>query len=482
MSAIALHDQPIWVSMTELGPNRIDPLYYDPSLTVAEKCLRANGSLRWKRLGEVSSKITSFGAYELTNHIRFVHPSEDSIPFLTVTEITNPFVEIGLARHIDRQSHQILEKSRCSEGTLLLSMAGSIGRIGIVPQGATECNSNQDVAKIFVDTQQSDPYFLGAYFSTAIGTASCEREAAGAVQKHLYLHNIETLPVPDPPVSIRIAIGNKVRCAEKLRKKADINTLSAIQLLNECFGSIDLSQLTPNSDGSCDYFAGVVKSEQLGLFHGAQFYSPKRQRAVEAIKDTGIAVRIGDYGLRVRSKGKMNSGRLHIDPASVGATNGYWSSGKSDEGGDVALAAPGQVLFLRMRPYLNKTTINSTTEIVSASPEFLIYEVGGIDAYYVSLCLRQPWALAQVAEIATGDRPRVDGEFVDEVLVPWPTEKKRNAIGELYKSSFAFRQRADMLVYQSIDDVEKLIQGKLDERQYIAEGRILAEEFSIGNP
>ena len=135
-----------------------------------------------------------------------------------------------------------------------------------------------------------------------------------------------------------------------------------------------------------------------------------------------------------------------------------------------------------MRPYLNKTTINDTDQSVSGSPEFLVYDFDGLDAYYAALCLRQPWALAQVAEIATGDRPRVDGEFVDEVVVPWPVEPIRHQIGQLYQSSFAFRRRADRLVHQAVADVESLIDGKLDEAACLAEGRKLAEEFGLEVP
>ena len=228
MNVQSLRTKPIWIASSEVVPSRLDPEYYDPALTIAEKHLRSDCKLKWKRFRDiVSEPIYSFGAYELTSHITFVPPGTGTVPFLTVTEIENPFIAMERARHIDRRSHELLSKSACQPGTLLLSMAGSIGRVAVVPSSSGPCNSNQDVAKAIVDKDVSDPYFLSAYFTSSVGIAACEREAAGAVQKHLYLYNIEQLPVPDPSCQVRLAIGNKLRVAENLRSRVRALTESA---------------------------------------------------------------------------------------------------------------------------------------------------------------------------------------------------------------------------------------------------------------
>src|SRR5205823_4435927 len=113
--------------------------------------------------------------------------------------------------------------------------------------------------------------------------------------------------------------------------------------------------------------------------------------------------------------------------------------------------------FLRMRPNLNRTTIVDVGESVTASAEYLAYRFErSEDAYFVALCLRQLLALAQVVDLATGDRPRVDAEFVDEILLPWPATEARDSIGKGYKSSFADQRRADSLTQAAICDVEAL--------------------------
>ena len=65
------------------------------------------------------------------------------------------------------------------------------------------------------------------------------------------------------------------------------------------------------------------------------------------------------------------------------------------------------------------------------------------------------------------------------MVVPWPEPSVRKDIGELYKSTFALRRRADSLVQQAVSDVENLIDGTLDESACVEQGRQLAEEFGL---
>jgi hypothetical protein len=136
-----------------------------------------------------------------------------------------------------------------------------------------------------------------------------------------------------------------------------------------------------------------------------------------------------------------------------------------------------------MRPNLNRTTIVDVAESVTASAEYLAYRFEhSDDAYFVALCLRQPFALAQVLDLATGDRPRVDAEFVDQILLPWPATESRDSIGNRYKSSFADQRRADDLTQAAIRDVESMINGTLDEAGAVTRGRQLATEFGLEAP
>lgn len=365
-------------------------------------------------------------------------------------------------------------------GDILYTMSGSVGFTAVYPEEFELASCSNTIARARVkDTKENDPYYIALFLNSSLGMSQSQRLVSGGILGHVMPNFVKRLRILLPKSPIQHAIGHKVRAAERLRAVASSSVADAVARINQLLGTADFSGLKPNPDGACDYFSGFVLAAELGLFHGAQFFAPKRKRAVALVKASGIGDKLGSYGRRVRAKGKQKASRGHVDPANVSAGDGYWFSGGSDDGGDVVLAKPGQTLFLRMRPYLNKTTINDTEQVVSGSPEFLVYEFGGLDAYYATLCFRQPWALAQVAEIATGDRPRVDGEFVDEVVVPWPDEPIRHEIGQLYQSIFALRRRADRLVQQAIADVEALIDGSFKEDECLECGCELAKEFGL---
>lgn len=463
-------------SWTTIGDYRADAEYYRPE---HREFFDSLTRVPHRRLGQIAKmrrpQYRTTSAYDpgkLTNGIKFLSP----------TEVVNQWVDWSIVREVVSSAWEDYPAGRATKGDLLLEVKGDATKVYLlgdnIPAKTMISGSFQQI-RLKVEHEE---WYVYAVFLSGVWRRQRQRLQSNINIKYVDKEALLTVVLPWPDNAIRASIGHKVRAAERLRAVATSNVSKAVSRIEGLLGTTDFSALKPNPDGSCDYFSEFVSVSDLSLFHGAQFYAPKRKRAVALIKATGIAERLGTHGHRIRAKGKQKANRGHVDPANVSGSDGYWYAGGTADGGDVVLAKPGHTLFLRMRPYLNKTTINDSAQVVSGSPEFLVYEFDGLDAYFATLCLRQPWALAQVAEIATGDRPRVDGEFVDEVMVPWPDESVRHEIGQLYKSSFALRRRADQLVQQAIADVENLIDGKLDEDQCLAEGRKLAEEFGLEVP
>src|SRR5271157_4879504 len=464
-----------WLSPSNLL-HRFDARYYSPEYIAIEDALE-NSPYKWAYLGTFVERIFKGAFYILADEY-----VSSGIPFIRVGDINAGYVDLSRCVHLTPELHRRESKTRVQPGYLLIAKSGELRHCAIVPDSIREANISQDLVGVTLKTEQIHPHYLQMYLSSGFGYEQMTRGIQGNAHPHISNDEFKLVRVANAPITVQRSIGQKVRAAERLRAAAAANVCDAVSQVSELLGTGDYSALKPNADGACDYFSGFVTLADLGMFHGAQFYAPKRKRAVSLINATGIGEKLGIHGRRVRSKGKRKAVRGHVDPANVSGGDGFWYSGGSDDGGDVVLAKPGHALFLRMRPYLNKTTINDTNQVVSGSPEFLVYEFDGLDAYYATMCLRQPWALAQVAEIATGDRPRVDGEFVDEVVVPWPDDSIRHEIGQLYQSSFALRRRADKLVQHAIADVENLIGGKLDEAACLAGGRNLAEEFGLEVP
>jgi type I restriction enzyme S subunit len=485
MTTTPLHERPVWVPVPEMGSNRFDPLYYDPTLTVAERHFRAKGTLPWKRLSDVSRDIYSFGAYELTNSIRFVDPGVGTIPFVNVTEIANPFVEYERARHIDRASHELLEKSVCRPGTLLLSMSGSIGRVGVLPQAAGECNSNQHVAKIVIDPDLHDAHFLAVYFSARIGIASCEREAAGAVQKELYLYNISTLPIPDPKKPVRTSIGHKVRAAERLRVAAESSVRSAIQELETALGwpiPLDPSQIAYAPAGevgkridALPYLPRFVAVRNLLKSHGAKTLEQIGATAVNGCESRDFVT----AGQRYLIVGDMESWHLK-------SPNEWSCIPKDADVPDKARPDSGDLLCIRTGPVGYMVSWEPCYGNAVLSSHWIRIrgdEEAGFDAGYMAILSQLPaWQIMMQAIVYGAVQPQISQEDILDVPVPFIGTELAKRCSKNYRQSVADAFRAKKLVQDAIADVENLIDGKLDEDQCLAEGRKLAEEFGLEVP
>lgn len=484
MTTTPLHERPVWVPVPELGANRFDPLYYDPTLTIAEHHLRSNGKLAWRRLKQVANDVYSFGAYELTNHIRFVEPGNGSIPFVTVTEIDNPFVDISRVRHIDRQSHELLDKSRCGPATLLLSMAGTIGRTGVIPEGIGECNSNQDVAKVSVNIAESDPYFLASYFSTKVGVAACEREAAGAVQKHLYLYNIEQLPVPYPAQQFRTSIGHKVRAAERLRAAA----ATAQNAISIWLASVLPQWEEPHEQlGVMPVFNRVIDPERLDPWYNHHQF----QQLESTLKGISSLVPLSSVATLVADRWNGSSGEIEyieigeFDLAQGTAHGKVITAANAPSRAQIA-GRIGDLAVSLVRP--NRKNIvfiqgsGRRPIVVTSGCEVLRFPDADTAALY-SVVLRHNAITHQIMRWNTGTSyPAIEQLRVDRILVPSVPDDKRGDLMKTARLAVTGVERAKALTQQAIMDVENLIDGKLDEDQCLDEGRKLAEEFGLEVP
>ncbi|MBF8275623.1 MAG: restriction endonuclease subunit [Candidatus Brocadiaceae bacterium] len=101
------------------------------------------------KLGEVCERITK-GTTPTTMGDKFV---EKGITFLRAECIQD---EVGIdeskALFINEETHDKLKRSKLVENDILITIAGTIGRIGIVPKRIIPANTNQAIGIIRIDT------------------------------------------------------------------------------------------------------------------------------------------------------------------------------------------------------------------------------------------------------------------------------------------------------------------------------------------
>ncbi len=179
------------------------------------------------RLAELSKVITK-GTTPTSIGFEF---SNDGVRFLRVQNIEGGTVNYERdTLFIDESTHQALKRSQIQPGDILVSIAGTIGRSGVVPKDSPPLNCNQAVAIIRTNGGVSRPYLR-----SWLESSDAQRQMIGATVtgtiSNLSLTQLGNLIVPVPSLPEQRRIAEVLDRAEALRAKrraalAQLDTLT----------------------------------------------------------------------------------------------------------------------------------------------------------------------------------------------------------------------------------------------------------------
>ena len=187
---------------------------------------------RWVSLGDVSTKISK-GTTPTTLGHNFV---SSGIPFLRAEDIQSGAIDSSkVVLYISQKTHDFLSRSKLQPGDLLITIAGTLGRVGYIPNNSPPVNCNQAVAFVRLRLSLIDHVFAcfvcqsNTFYNSLIGL-----KATGTIS-NLSLEQITESKIPLPPTlngQIRIAseLERKMAEIEKMCQAAD-KQLEAVEAL-----------------------------------------------------------------------------------------------------------------------------------------------------------------------------------------------------------------------------------------------------------
>jgi type I restriction enzyme S subunit len=145
--------------------------------------------------------------------------AESGVPFIRVQNIKNGQVDPTIEPlFISESAHRTLRRSRILPGDLLVSIAGTIGRTGLVPNSAEEMNCNQAVAIIRLRSAIHDRYALHLLQSEDVHAQMRQGQVTGTIT-NLSLTQLGKLKVAIPPLAEQRRIAAILDQADALRAK-----------------------------------------------------------------------------------------------------------------------------------------------------------------------------------------------------------------------------------------------------------------------
>ena len=161
----------------------------------------------WKEssIGSIASLITK-GSTPTTYGYSY---TEKGIPFLRAENILENRLELNQIRHISKESHEFLKRSKIKPGDVLITIAGTIGRSTYVPKNSPEMNSNQAVALIRLKNS-CYPEFLSYFLNSQLAKKQITDSKVTTSIPNLSLAMIEKMTLFLPPLETQKKIIQKL--------------------------------------------------------------------------------------------------------------------------------------------------------------------------------------------------------------------------------------------------------------------------------
>ena len=186
-------------------------------------------------------------------------------------------------------------------------------------------------------------------------------------------------------------------------------------------------------------------------------------KMIEQIK-MGKWCRLKDVVNNVKMmKFSISSGEIYVGLENIESETGeYISSSEKTSISSAAQFKEGDILFPKLRPYLNK--VYRAQFDGCCSTEFHVFEAHDINPDFLTIVLRSSIVLAQTKHLMTGNTlPRLQTTDIANLIIPYPSMKlQEEIVDSVFKikgKAKRLRTEGESLLNEAKQKIEKLIIG-----------------------
>lgn len=417
--------------------SRIDINYNLPKYTELIKKLKESFGNQLRRIGDIADVICGpFGSA-----IKNTDYQEEGIPLVRITNISKDgYMDYSEVVYISEQLGDSLKRTQVFPGDLVVSQRGSLGQCAIVDNTYQKLNISANIIAI-KHIQKTSAEFVRDYVLSSLGQLQLERSTSGQVQQKITTQDIADILLP-----IDCDEKELVERVEKKRQERNQKLQRADSLLRNMDSFIH-STLSIPGIAFCETIISAVRMSDLREddTFSAKYYHPERMAAIHVIKASGPVKKLSevvDFHRDIVDSAKSTKDYLGL--AGVESQTGELSGVVEDAAGQAFIYYEGDVLYGRLRPYLNKVLFAEQSGICST--EFHVMRVKNEDEVlpeYIAAILRSDLILSQTKHMMTGNtHPRISNDDVKNLFIPVPDiSVQRVIVDELHM----LRQKARIL-------------------------------------
>ncbi len=358
-----------------------------------------------------------------------VEPSADSVPFLRATDIKDGRVLTEKLLHISRRQPPAMDKCRLNGGELIIVRSGAnTGDCAVVPMALSGSFAAYDLI-VNINTTIALPEFVSAYMYTSFGSAQIDGVKNRAAQPHINSEEVKALEIPLPNLDMQRRLVAELDAARARREYALAEAERLLTSIDDLFkAELGLTDMEAPKQAGYAIRLSIAKSTNT---LSADFFHPERMQAVRLIQsltNSPLSQLVNFQRDIVKTPGDSR----YIGLASVASGTGQLTDAIETAAGQCFAFQPGDVLYGRLRPYLNKVWLATFSGVCST--EFHVmrpFNPRKLRPEYLAVVMRTGLIVAQTKHMMTGNtHPRIANEDVTNLLVPLASETTQRKIVE----------------------------------------------------
>ncbi len=375
-----------------------------------------------KKLGEICEVITK-GTTPTSLGFKF---TDEGVNFIKVESLTESGQIIpNKVAYISEECHESLKRSQLKENDILFSIAGALGRIGIVNKAIIPANTNQALAIVRLAKNSGiSVSFLAKYFTSNIISEEIEKLKGGAAQQNLSLGQLNNLPIPLPPLPEQQSIVVTLDEAFTAIAKAKANAEQNLKNTKELFESYLQRVFKNKGEGWEEKTLGEIASFSQGIQVGLE------QHLTEPKTGYVRFIRIVDY--------TQNTDDIRYVP----------------DPGEKYLVKEDDIVMVR---YGTPGLIGRGKAGIIANNLFKItIENNALSKDFLCLCLSQKHIQIYLSTQGSATMPALNFGQLKTVAINFPSLKEQNKIVEKLDVLSTETKKLEAIYQQKINDLEEL--------------------------